>query len=60
MLIILFAKKAKSELDGKKHDDIFYDKDTTPIKTVHFGAAGFADYTVGPQDEDTNQDSSKT
>ena len=31
---------------------IFYDKGKTPMKTVHFGAAGYADYTVVPHDEE--------
>ena len=30
---------------------IFYDRDRTKIETVHFGATGYADYTVS-HDED--------
>ena len=30
--------------------------DKTPIKTVHVGAAGYADYTVVSQDEDKQLD----
>ena len=30
----------------------FYDDDKIPVKTVHFGAEGYDDYTVAPHDED--------
>ena len=46
------ANITQSKLDRLKMIAIFYDKDKTPIKTVHFGAAGYADYTVAPHDED--------
>ena len=49
---IMFAKITKSRLDVKNMTANFYDKDKTPIKTVHLGAAGYADYTKTPHDED--------
>ena len=48
----MFCKIAKSKMDGKKMTAIFYDKANTPIKTVHFGAAGYLDYTIAPHDEE--------
>ena len=48
----MVAKITQTKIDGKKMTAFFYDKDKTPIKTVHFGAAGYADYTIAPHDED--------
>ncbi|NDD30538.1 MAG: hypothetical protein EB084_19945 [Proteobacteria bacterium] len=31
---------------------IFYDKDLRRIKTVHFGATGYEDYTTAPHDKE--------
>ena len=31
---------------------MFYDKDRSPIKTVHFGATGYLNYTIALFDED--------
>ena len=42
----------KTKLMGIKLTAIFYDKDKNPIKTVHFGASGFLDYTIAPHDEE--------
>ena len=36
----------------KKMLAIFYDSDTKQLKTVHFGATGYLDYTIAPHDEE--------
>ena len=40
------------QIDGKTMTAIFYDKDKTPIKTIHFGATSSPDYTEAPHDEE--------
>ena len=52
----MFANITKSKTDGKTTAAIFYDEDKLPIKTVHFGAECYADYTVAPHDEDKQPD----
>ena len=36
----------KSSLPGKKMMATFYDINNNKIKTVHFGASGYSDYTI--------------
>ena len=31
---------------------IFFDDDKNQVKTVHFGATGYLDYTIAPHDEE--------
>ena len=50
----MYAKEMQSKNVGKKMTTIFYDKDKTPIKTIHFGAESYDDYTVAPHDKDKN------
>ena len=38
---------------------IFYESDKKQIKTVHFGATGYLDYTIAPHDEERRKDISK-
>ena len=45
-------RELKQTNDGKTMTAIFYDKDTLPIKTVHFGTECYADYIVAPHIED--------
>ncbi|MFM7985673.1 MAG: hypothetical protein ACKPKO_40810, partial [Candidatus Fonsibacter sp.] len=42
----------KSNIKGQTITTIFYNKDTQPGKTVHFGATGYPDYTISPHDEE--------
>lgn len=48
----MFVKISKSKIDGKKMTATFYDENRTPIKTVHFGAEGYTDYTISPHDKE--------
>ena len=41
---------SKSTVKGKKYTAIFYDKDKK-IKTTHFGATGYSDYTLSKDKE---------
>ena len=41
---------SKSTVKGKKYTAIFYDKDKK-IKTTHFGATGYSDYTLSRDKE---------
>ena len=50
----MYAKEMQSKNVGKKMTTIFYDKDKIPIKTIHFGAESYDDYTVAPHDKDKN------
>ena len=47
----MYLKISKSKVDGKKLTAIFYDDNRTKIKTVHFGADGYIDYTISPHDK---------
>ena len=48
----MYLKITKPKITGKKLTAIFYDDEKIPIKTVHFGAHGYDDYTVPPHDDD--------
>ena len=48
----MYLKISKSKVDGKKLTAIFYDDNRTKIKTVHFGADGYIDYTISPHDKE--------
>ena len=48
----MYLKITKPKINGKKLTAIFYDDEQIPIKTVHFGAHGYDDYTVPPHDDD--------
>ena len=48
---MMFARLTKSNIDRTNMTTFFYDKNQTPIKTVHFGAARYADKTVAPHDK---------
>jgi hypothetical protein len=41
----------KSEIDGKKYTAVFYDENRVKIKTTHFGATGYSDYTKHGDEE---------
>ena len=49
---LMYAKIMNSKHDGENMTAIFYDHDKIPIKTVHFGAESYDDYTVASHDED--------
>ena len=51
----MYAKITKSKIDGKTMTALFYDHDKMPIKTVHFGAVGYVDYTVAPHDKEKKE-----
>ena len=51
----MYAEIMKSKNDGQKMTETFYDHDMIPIKTMHFGAEGYDDYTVAPHDEDNKK-----
>lgn len=40
------VKFNKSDRKGKKMKAIFYDKDENKVKTTHFGASGYSDFTL--------------
>ena len=48
---MVFVQLLKSVIDGKKYTAIFYDDDRKKIKTVHFGATGYEDYTTHSDDD---------
>lgn len=48
----MYVQITKSKIDGKKMTAIFYDENKKIIKTVHFGAAGYTDYTMPPHDKE--------
>lgn len=41
----MYVKIIPSTNKGKKYTAIFYDSNMTKIKTTHFGASGYSDYT---------------
>ena len=43
---MVFVKITKSSQDGKKYTAVFYDDNKKKIKTTHFGATGYEDYTT--------------
>ena len=43
---MVFVKITKSTQSGKKYTAIFYDDEKKKIKTTHFGATGYEDYTT--------------
>ncbi|MFM7987032.1 MAG: hypothetical protein ACKPKO_47740, partial [Candidatus Fonsibacter sp.] len=48
----MYIRITKSNIKGKKFTAMFYDANKQPIKTTHFGATGYPDYTVPPHDEE--------
>jgi hypothetical protein len=48
----MYARIRRSKKEGKKMTAVFYDDDKKRIKTVHFGAQGYDDYTVAPHDRE--------
>ena len=44
----------QSKIDSKNMTAIVYDDNMIPIKTVHFGAEIYDDYTVASHDGDKN------
>lgn len=51
----MYVKITKSKIEGKKFTAIFYDENKTKIKTVHFGADGYIDFTISPHDKKKKQ-----
>lgn len=48
---MVFVQLKKSEIDGKKYTAVFYDDNRNKIKTTHFGASGYSDYTKHGDEE---------
>ena len=48
---MVFVQLLKSVKDGKKYTAIFYNDDRSKIKTVHFGAKGYEDFTIHGDEE---------
>jgi hypothetical protein len=48
---MVFVQLKKSNQDGKKYTAIFFDEERKKIKTTHFGAKGYEDYTTHGDDE---------
>ena len=48
----MYIHITKSNIKGKKYTAMFYDAKKQLIKTTHFGASGYPDYTVPPHDEE--------
>ncbi|EKX50060.1 hypothetical protein GUITHDRAFT_67308 [Guillardia theta CCMP2712] len=44
------VKLSRSDVKGKKYKMEFYNKDKQRIKTIHFGAIGYSDYTKHKDD----------
>lgn len=40
-----YAQLKKSSVMGKKYTIVFFDADRNKVKTIHFGAVGYQDYT---------------
>ena len=38
---------------------LLYENEKKPVKTAHFGAAGYPDYTIYPHDEERKQRQNK-
>jgi len=39
-------------ISGKSFTALFYNESAQLVKTVHFGATGYPDYTISPHDEE--------
>ena len=52
---IMFAKITKSKIEGNNMIAILYDSEKRLIKTVHFGAAGYLEYTISPHKDKRNK-----
>jgi len=53
--IRMFVQLEKSDREGKKYKAIFYDDERKKIKTSHFGATGYTDFTItGDEDKKDN------
>jgi len=48
---MVLVQLLKSVKDGKKYTAIFYNDDRSKIKTVHFGAKGYEDFTIHGDEE---------
>lgn len=48
---MVYVSIKKSQIDGKKYTAVFYDNDKKKMKTSHFGAVGYEDYTIHKDDE---------
>ena len=48
----MYAKITKSKYEGQKMISIFCDSDKIHVKSLHFGATGYLDYTIAPHDEE--------
>lgn len=48
---MVFVQLTKSDQEGKKYKAIFYDEARKKIKTTHFGATGYSDYTKHKDEE---------
>lgn len=48
---MVFVQLKKSSASGKKYTAIFYDEEKKKIKTTHFGATGYEDYTTHGDEE---------
>jgi len=42
----MYVQLTKSERNDKKYTAIFYDEERNKIKTTHFGATGYTDFTL--------------
>ena len=48
---MVYVQLKKSEIDGKKYTAIFFDENRKKIKTTHFGAVGYEDFTTHKDEE---------
>ncbi len=48
---MVYVQLKKSKIDGKKYTAVFYDDERKKIKTTHFGATGYEDYTTHGDEE---------
>jgi len=53
---MVYVQLDKSTREGKKYMAIFYDENRKKIKTVHFGAQGYQDYTTLAGDDDERKE----
>jgi len=51
----MYVQLTPSTQEGKKYTAIFYDENRNKVKTTHFGATGYTDFTLsGDENKKTN------
>ena len=51
----MYVQLTPSTQEGKKYTAVFYDENRNKVKTTHFGATGYTDFTLsGDENKKTN------